>query len=265
MASSRQPFGGTLHVAKLTSLAASFFLVSMAAMPARAASEETAAPLMVASRVPTPLQEPHAVDKPAPAAAPQQAMVAKASARHEPGVPKPKARPAPAEAATAVKPKPAPARPKVAAKAKSTATSARKLAHRPMRHPHALAQRDNHAAVQTTREARQDFQEHREYRPESGPLYPAPPAATVPGCDETCQYRDWLNRYAAWYRDFGRYYYGAPPRPAATARPMPPPAIYGENRPAPGAPVQAYGRAESERDRLDPWHGYNSHSPDNGY
>ena len=221
---------------------------------------------MIASRAPAPLQEPHAVDKPAPATTPQTTMAAKTSAPHEPGVPKPKARPAPAETVTAAKPKPksAQAKPQVAAKAKPATAPARKLAHRLRRHPHALAQRDNHAAAQTTREARRDFQERREYRPESGPVYPAPPAAAASACDEACQYRDWLNRYAAWYRDFGRYYYGALPRPAAPARPMPP-AVYGENRPAPGAPAQAYGRAESERDRLDPWHGYNSHSPDNGY
>ena len=251
------------RVARLTSLAAGLFLASMAAMTARAASDETADPAMIASRAPTPLQEPHAVDKSASAAA-QKPMPAKSSARHGLGVPKPKARPTPVETATAAKP--APARPKIAANAKPSTTPTRSLAHRLKRHPRAFAQapRGNHDTAQISREARRDFQERREVRPESGPVYPAPPAA--PGCDEACQYRDWLNRYAAWYRDFGRYYYGAPPHPAAGPRPMPPPpAVYGENRPPLGPPLQAYGRAQSERDRLDPWHGYNSHSPDNGY
>jgi hypothetical protein len=238
-------------VAKLTSLAAGLFLVSIAAMPARAAPEDATDPATVASRAPTPLQEPHALDKPA-------------SATAQPAPAVPKARPTPTESATAVKPKPKPAA-RVAAKAKPATPPARKLAHRLKRHPRVLAQapraKDRH--VQTTREARRDFAERHEYRPRSGPVYPAAAAAT--GCDEACQYRDWLNRYAAWYRDFGRYYYGASPRPAAPARPMPPPAVYGENRPAPIAPVPSYGRAESERDRLDPWHGYNSRSPDNGY
>ena len=82
------------------------------------------------------------------------------------------------------------------------------------------------------------------------------------GCDETCQYRDWLNRYAAWYRDFG-YYYGEPSRPPVPAGPTPPP-VYGQNRAA--GPAQAYQPSQSERDRLDPWHGYNPYDgPGNGY
>jgi len=99
-------------------------------------------------------------------------------------------------------------------------------------------------------------------------VYDAPPGippspALAKGCDEACQYRDWLNRYAAWYRDFGRYYYGAPPAATAPGRPVPPPSAYSENR-AP-RPLPAYRFDQSEQDRLDPWHGYNPHSPANGY
>ena len=104
-----------------------------------------------------------------------------------------------------------------------------------------------------------------EIRPDSGPVYdtPIPPPALASGCDEACQYRDWLNRYAAWYRDFGRYYYGPPPM--GMAPPVQPPAFYSENRPLPVPPPRNAQPDQSERDRLDPWHGYNSHSPDNGY
>ena len=116
------------------------------------------------------------------------------------------------------------------------------------------------------REARRDSPDRIvEERPHSGPVYDTRPGAAVPRpeCDETCRYRDWLNRYAAWYRDFGRYYYGTPPGGSALpARPAPPPMAYSENR-LPPAPV--YRPDQSARDRLDPWHGYNSHSPDNGY
>ena len=116
------------------------------------------------------------------------------------------------------------------------------------------------------REARRGFEDrYPEYRPHSGPVYETRPDGPPPamGCDEVCQYRDWLNRYAAWYRDFGRYYYGAAPGAAPVNRPAPPPNVYGEHRPA--LPAPAYRLGQSERDRLDPWHGYNSHSPDNGY
>ena len=118
------------------------------------------------------------------------------------------------------------------------------------------------------REARRGVEQHPETRPPSGPIYDTPPDGAMPpsplanGCDEACQYRDWLNRYAAWYRDFGRYYYGAPP---AQARSAPSP-VYGQNRPAPAMPMQATRPGQSERDRLDPWHGYNAHNgPANGY
>jgi hypothetical protein len=116
------------------------------------------------------------------------------------------------------------------------------------------------------REARRSFGYRiPEERPHSGPVYDTPagiPPSPAPAnsCDEACQYRDWLNRYAAWYRDFGRYYYDAPGR-LVTPRHPAAPMTYSESRP----PPPAYRPDQSERDRLDPWHGYNPHSPSNGY
>ena len=243
------------------------------------------APSPVATAAPIPLQEPHAVDQaplpsvgqagpaqPAQPSAPRRPTAAKSSAKPAPARPqatakarlkikpqaaqqeaaRPKARPAPPQAAAEPA---APPHPQIAVKPKS---APRKLAKLPPRHP--------------MREARRSFGYRvPEERPHSGPVYDMPAGvpsspALVNGCDEVCQYRDWLNRYAAWYRDFGRYYYGAPEPPGASRHPAPPPAASSENRPA---PPPAYRPDQSERardrDRLDPWHGYNSHSPSNGY
>ena len=247
-------------------------------------------PSQVATRAPTPLQEPHAVDDAARAEPPPIAVPTKhatsSSQAHRAAFAKAKAMAA-SKPQGAAKMKPAAVPPKVAAKPGAKSGLARprlaakpkpvprKLAQPRVHHPRMLAQTPHRA--RPMREARRDFPEE---RPHSGPVYEAPPDAAMPpsatatqalanGCDETCQYRDWLNRYAAWYRDFGHYYYGASPRGAASGRP-PPPMTYSENRPAPAtaSPViapPAYRPDQGERDRLDPWHGYNSHSPDNGY
>lgn len=117
-----------------------------------------------------------------------------------------------------------------------------------------------------------------DYRPRSGPVYQSGPAywAAAPSdgyrCDEACQYRDWLNRYSAWYRSYG-WYYGAGRSGAGASPPVNPgPATaYGNNAPRYNYDNGGYygsGLApdQSERDRLDPWHGYNAHDGlGNGY
>jgi hypothetical protein len=169
---------------------------------------------------------------------------------------RPKARPV-LSPQRAAKPKP---HPQVAVKPKAVP---RKLAKPSFPRPRVLAR----VPRRPLREARRTF-EYPEERPHSGPVYERPPYAAVPaappaltkGCDEACQYRDWLNRYAAWYRDFGRTYHGAPPVAMAPDRPAP--RAYSENR---VPPPPAYRFDQSEQDRLDPWHGYNPYSPTNGY
>ncbi len=116
------------------------------------------------------------------------------------------------------------------------------------------------------------------YRPHSGPVYESGPAyrAAVPSggyrCDEACQYRDWLNRYSAWYRSFG-WYYGAGRTGADVSPPAnpDPTTVYGNNAPRYNYDSGGYYRGglapdQGERDRLDPWHGYNAHDGlGNGY
>lgn len=97
-------------------------------------------------------------------------------------------------------------------------------------------------------------------RPKSGPVYEADRGRMGGGdCDEACRYRAWFQDYSAWYQAYGRRYAEYPP-PA-------PDAPSAGNR---DWPRTAYGpgdaRAWSERERLDPWHGYNGHDgPQNGY
>ena len=102
-----------------------------------------------------------------------------------------------------------------------------------------------------------DERRDREYRPHSGPVYNAPPvAAGGYGCDEACRYREWFERYAAWYDRYGRGF-GAPSRASAGA-----PA----NIQAGPGPDRHYRPNQSERDRLDPWHGYDGRDGlGNGY
>jgi hypothetical protein len=101
-----------------------------------------------------------------------------------------------------------------------------------------------------------------EQRPRSGPIYESGPAPG--GCEEACQYNDWFRRYRDWYDHYGRDY--QPGR--GSAMNVPPNPSY---RPAPSdiGPAGNYrGRPldRSERDRMDPWHGYNAHDGlENGY
>jgi hypothetical protein len=199
-------------------------------------------------------------------------------------VPAPTPKPAPgAKPHGAAKPS-APSKPPVTAAAKPHA--APRIAGRPVPTPHrqALNKRPlphraprsvvpRHAYAQNGhahhRRNRQEWEiygnrqtaSRDDYRPPSGPVYESGPgyAAGGPapsfGCDQDCQYRDWLARYSAWYDRYGRTYGATQNAPANRS--------YG-----PAGPAAAYyGRPDqSERDRLDPWHGYNPHvGPANGY
>jgi hypothetical protein len=98
------------------------------------------------------------------------------------------------------------------------------------------------------------------WRP-SRPVYEADRGpATLPGygCDEVCRYRIWFQQYNDWYRAYGRG--DDAPYPHDQQNPD---AISAHG----GKPSQyAYRGGQSERDRLDPWHGYNpDDGPQNGY
>lgn len=183
----------------------------------------------------------------------------------------------PAKPATAAKAHAAPrmaARPAPRAPSHKQAVAKRPLPHRAA---HLVAPRHAYAENRRVRHwrSRQEWKAHGErrmasrdeYRPPSGPVYEsgpgyagAPPIGT--GCDASCryrdqQYRDWLVRYSAWYDRYGRTYRASQPPPANShyGPPGPNTAYYGPVRPD-----------QSERDRLDPWHGYNPHvGPGNGY
>lgn len=93
-------------------------------------------------------------------------------------------------------------------------------------------------------------------RPLSGPVYETGRGQPQDmGCDEACRYRAWRKDYDAWYRTYGGRYAEYPPAPPPLAG----------NRDVPRTGVGEV-RAWSERDRLDPWHGYDGHDgPQNGY
>jgi hypothetical protein len=79
-----------------------------------------------------------------------------------------------------------------------------------------------------------------------------------PICDADCryrdqQYRDWLVRYSAWYDRYGRTYRASQNPPAN--RSSGPVNSVGPNT----AYYRGFRPDQSERDRLDPWHGYNPH------
>jgi hypothetical protein len=98
----------------------------------------------------------------------------------------------------------------------------------------------------------------------SGPVYEARRGwAGDDNCEEACRYRAWFQDYNAWYQAYGRRTAEYPPAPRV---PDAPPASAG-NRDLPRTayrPGEAFAR--SERDRLDPWHGYDGHDgPQNGY
>jgi hypothetical protein len=88
------------------------------------------------------------------------------------------------------------------------------------------------------------------------------PALGHDRCGDACAYRDWLDRYRAWYDRYGSAYGApgsggsAPDRGQAHAAAPPPRA----------RPWRDGARLESERARLDPWHGYDSRDGlGNGY
>ncbi|MEO6992004.1 MAG: hypothetical protein ABI273_00115 [Lacunisphaera sp.] len=94
------------------------------------------------------------------------------------------------------------------------------------------------------------------------PVYEAdrgPTTLSGYGCDEVCRYRVWFRQYNDWYQTYGRHYApyaqdGQNPGAAPT---------YGEK---PSQRAYRDSRGRGERDRLDPWHGYNSDDgPQNGY
>jgi hypothetical protein len=177
--------------------------------------------------------------KPGIAAEPDTAANAEPKPRPEPQAIRRPAAPAPGKQAAAKKP--------------PTRHSPRHSARRSTPH---------RALAQTRREswqARMDYDKRhgREYRPHSGPVYESPPGvAGGYGCDEACRYREWFERYAAWYDRYG-HSFNAPTRGSAGA-----PA----NIQARPAPDRVYRPDQSERDRLDPWHGYNGRDGlGNGY
>jgi hypothetical protein len=156
----------------------------------------------------------------------------------------PKPRPEP----QAVRPAAAPGKQAAAKKPPPPRHPPRPIARRSAPH-RALAR-----ARRESRQARMDYDERRdrEYRPHSGPVYDSAPG----GCDEACRYSQWFERYAAWYDRYGRSF-SAPNRGSAGA-----PA----NIQARPAPNRIYRPDQSERDRLDPWHGYNGRDGlGNGY
>jgi hypothetical protein len=88
------------------------------------------------------------------------------------------------------------------------------------------------------------------------------PAFREERCGEACVYREWLERYRAWYDRYGPRY-GAP-QPGAWA---PDQTSAHAAAPPPRAPLwRNREQLESERARLDPWHGYNARDGlGNGY
>lgn len=100
----------------------------------------------------------------------------------------------------------------------------------------------------------------RDSRPPSGPVYEA---GAGYGCDEACRYRAWFQEYNAWYQAYGRRYAEYPNSSGAAG--TPPSAGDNGARP-PNMPRRDEARIRGERDRLDPWHGYDGHDgPQNGY
>jgi hypothetical protein len=86
------------------------------------------------------------------------------------------------------------------------------------------------------------------------------------GCDDACQYRAWFERYSAWYERYGRTYDGAAPRSDMREAAQPPHVSDYRRDDRLSRADPGLHPDQSERDRLDPWHGYNSSDgPQNGY
>ena len=248
------------QVTRLTLPAGGLLLACLLALPAWAANDPAA---------PMPLKEPHATtaqtqERQQTTSAPEK-RATPPTPTPRPVTGNPKKEPAPAQKQAVAKPGAKAATPRQAAVKPKAATG--KPTARTAAQPKRMARR----RIRGGREARNGFaRPYHDERPHSGPIYETRPGGALPpspfsGCDEACQYRDWLNRYAAWYRDFGRYYGARPPEPIAPPGLVPPASSYSENRPAPAEPP-AYRYGESERARLDPWHGYDGHDgPGNGY
>ena len=170
-----------------------------------------------------------------------------------------------------------PPRPEPPAASKAKPAAAAKPVARPIKPleakksspaPRRAAKRSRRIYAQTPpprhRETRQDRwrYSYREERAVREPAHSFRSATRDARCDEVCAYREWAERYRAWYERYGRAYgaYGAGPE-----------APHYESRVPAGPPRQAADwRArqwrESERARLDPWHGYNSRDGlENGY
>lgn len=81
-------------------------------------------------------------------------------------------------------------------------------------------------------------------------------------CGEACRYHAWFRDYNAWYQAYGRRFAEYPPVPPAPDGPP----VSARDREVPPTYRSGEARALSERDRLDPWHGYDGHDgPQNGY
>lgn len=170
-----------------------------------------------------------------------------------------------AAAPAAVQPKPRP-EPRVIGRSASPAANKQASARKSRQHP-PMRRTARHFPPHRTyaqarwsdrRESHRDWNAYdqrrdgREYRPPSGPVYESAPGPVAGGCDHACQYRAWFERYSAWYDRYGRTYNSAPRRNMREAARSP----YGTGQ----------RLDQSERDRLDPWHGYNSSDgPENGY
>ena len=185
-----------------------------------------------------------------------------------------KASPA-AKASAAPKPRPEPQvvrRPVPPAKNKQA--SARKSQQHPVTRrtarrspPHrayARARWSNRRESQGDWNAYDERRDGPEYRTSSGPAYESAPGPVAGGCDEACQYRAWFERYSAWYDRYGRSYNTAP---RGDMRGGAPPPHGSDDHHDDRLSLRAGQRPDqSERDRLAPWHGYNSSDgPENGY
>lgn len=132
--------------------------------------------------------------------------------------------------------------------------------------------RSAHAHERNSEEAWRDFDAWRARSADANPpaarIYGYAPQAQAgrDGCGDSCQYREWLDQYRAWYDRYGRDYgRGRDLPPVASAiDPGKPAHEDGSSRP----PARQSGmRADAgERNRLDPWHGYDFRDgPENGY